>query len=70
MHSFYRFISFAQVLFVRAWVTDNVFGQRRNGGSDAVTQDIIFDAGVGQIFLRYAGLVANRGYIHLSLIHI
>ena len=32
-----------------------------------MTQDIVFDAGVGQTFLRYAGLVANRGYIHNTL---
>ena len=32
-----------------------------------VTQNITFDAGVGQAFLRYAGLVANRGYIHNTL---
>ena len=67
MRSFYRFVRFSQVLFVRTWVTDNVCWWRRNGGSDAVTQDIIFDAGVGQAFLRYAGLVANRGYIHNTL---
>ena len=32
-----------------------------------MTQNITFDAGVGQTFLRYAGLVANRGYIHNTL---
>ncbi|GIT27344.1 MAG: hypothetical protein CM1200mP41_33880 [Gammaproteobacteria bacterium] len=48
-------------LFVRTWVTDNVCWWRRNGGSDAVTQDIIFDAGVGQHSFGMRVLLLTEG---------
>lgn len=65
--SLYRFVGSSQVLFVQARVTDNASWWWRNRDKDTVTQNITFDAGVGQTFLRYAGLVANRGYIHNTL---
>ena len=67
MLSFYRFVRSSQELFARARVTDNDCCWKRNTDNDTVTQNITFDAGVGETFLRYAGLVASRGYIHNTL---